>query len=79
MHSPSIRPGLTLVLIDLQNLHFWVPRQRNRKKWRARLLSIWSVTSGDRFSLSIDLRSEVTHYSSSHHHNNQTAQMKEQQ
>ena len=27
-------------------LHFWVPRQQSRKKWRARLLSIWSVTSG---------------------------------
>ena len=42
--------SMGLVLIEeiaLQNLHFWVPRQQNRKKWRARLLSIWSVTSGD--------------------------------
>ena len=27
-------------VITLQNLHFWVPHQQNRKKWRARLLFI---------------------------------------
>ena len=48
------------------------------KKWRARLLSIWSVTSGDRFLLSINLHlahfqiASTTHYSSSNYHNNKT-------
>ena len=50
------------------------------KKWRARLLSIWSVTSGDRFLLSINLHfahfriASVTHYSSSHRPNKQPKQ-----
>ena len=38
--------------------HFWVPRQQNRKNGEQRLLSIWSVTSGDLHSISTPPTSE---------------------